>query len=130
MGSGWSFSEAVLPQATALNSNENQAASDGHSHRVNLYQKQKTDGNDDAMRAIEVILNHLSEACELGVKARKAAPQKDQEEAAPRRRSQRATMGRADDETGRPAELSEGDAGEEVPGDLSRAPASEPEPTT
>ncbi len=53
-------------------------------------------GNDDAMRAIGVVLAHMADAVELGLKARHA-PDPDQEPRQPRRRSSRPTMARADE---------------------------------
>ncbi|MGB0716599.1 MAG: 30S ribosomal protein S2 [Phycisphaerae bacterium] len=56
-------------------------------------------GNDDAMRAIEVVLRHLADAIELAKRARqesKADQGQDDGGQQPRRRSQRATTARAD----------------------------------
>ena len=52
-------------------------------------------GNDDAMRAIELILRHLTEAIEEGLKGR-GAPSSDDEQKPQRRRSRRETTARAD----------------------------------
>jgi small subunit ribosomal protein S2 len=54
-------------------------------------------GNDDAMRAIGVVLTHMADAVELGLKARRE-PDPDQEAKMPRRRSSRPTIARADDQ--------------------------------
>jgi len=51
-------------------------------------------GNDDAMRAIELIVQELCEAMALG-KAQRGEKGKEQDEPAPRRRSRRAVMARA-----------------------------------
>ena len=55
-------------------------------------------GNDDAMRSIEMIVTHLADAVEEGLKARTLpAPEEDATAAAaPRRRSRRPVAGRAD----------------------------------
>lgn len=54
-------------------------------------------GNDDAMRAIETILVHLADAVEEGLRGRKTTEEQDEKEPdAPRRRSVRAPMARAD----------------------------------
>ena len=85
-------------------------------------------GNDDAMRAIEVILTQLTDAIEMGLKARKAAPDEKETDAdkSPQRRSQRPTMARAsDDESTAP-----GDASDAPSPGLTPATASKPEATT
>ena len=53
-------------------------------------------GNDDAMRAIEVVLTHLADAVEEGIKGRTAFESDDGKQE-PRRRSRRPAMGRADE---------------------------------
>jgi len=53
-------------------------------------------GNDDAMRAIDLVLKELASAVCAGVGARKDVAEKDQQ--APRRRSRRPTMARAEGE--------------------------------
>ncbi|MGD2110103.1 MAG: 30S ribosomal protein S2 [Phycisphaerae bacterium] len=53
-------------------------------------------GNDDAMRAIGVVLTHLADAVEVGLRARRE-PDPEQEPKAPRRRSARPTTARADE---------------------------------
>jgi small subunit ribosomal protein S2 len=53
-------------------------------------------GNDDAMRAIEVVVRELADAAETGKATRREGEQMD-EKPAPRRRSRRATTARADD---------------------------------
>ena len=53
-------------------------------------------GNDDAMRAIEVVLTHLADAVEEGLKARNQ-PRPDEESAGGRRRGRRGPAGRTDD---------------------------------
>ena len=53
-------------------------------------------GNDDAMRSIEVILTHLTDAVEEGIKGRTMARDDGEERPAPRRRSSRQTLARAD----------------------------------
>jgi small subunit ribosomal protein S2 len=59
-------------------------------------------GNDDAMRAIETVIEHLADAVEMGKKARSVG---DAEGEGRRRRSSRPTMARADEE--RPVETPE-----------------------
>lgn len=55
-------------------------------------------GNDDAMRSIEVVLQHLTSAVKEGLRAR-TEPEAKPEAEAPRRRSSRETTARADDGT-------------------------------
>jgi small subunit ribosomal protein S2 len=66
-------------------------------------------GNDDAMRAIELVLVQLTDAIELGLKGRQSAPTPDEEGPGPRRRSRRPALGQAD---GPPRDQ----AGAEAPG--------------
>jgi small subunit ribosomal protein S2 len=54
-------------------------------------------GNDDAMRAIELVLTHLTDAVEEGIKGRTMARDERDERPAPRRRSSRRALARADD---------------------------------
>ena len=62
-------------------------------------------GNDDAMRAIELIMRQLANAAAEGVNARgKAADDDDDTKATPRRRSRRATTARAEPQPATPAE--------------------------
>ena len=65
-------------------------------------------GNDDAMRAIEVVIEHLASAVEVGKKARPAG---EPEGEGRRRRSARPTMARADKDVA--AEGAEGEMGGE-----------------
>ena len=58
-------------------------------------------GNDDAMRAIQLVVDELCKAVQLGVAARTDKAAQPAEEAPPRRRSQRSVMGRAEE----PAEV-------------------------
>ncbi|MGB2987015.1 MAG: 30S ribosomal protein S2 [Phycisphaerae bacterium] len=53
-------------------------------------------GNDDAMRAIEMILTHLADAVEEGLKGR-MVPETDEDARMPRGRSERAATARADE---------------------------------
>ena len=57
-------------------------------------------GNDDAMRAIDLVLSKLTDAIEVGMKGRQSAPPAEPEETgpAPRRRSRRPATGQADRE--------------------------------
>jgi len=84
-------------------------------------------GNDDAMRAIGVVLTHMADAVELGRKARRE-PDPEQEARPPRRRSSRPTIARADDqEAGAPATPPvKADAA--TPGSDAEAPAEKAEP--
>ena len=52
-------------------------------------------GNDDAMRAIAVILTHLADAVDEGLRGRKAVAKEDSAESEPRRRPLRPAMGSA-----------------------------------
>lgn len=54
-------------------------------------------GNDDAMRAIELVLRQLTDAVELGLKGRQSEPLPEEEGAAPQRRSRRPATGQADE---------------------------------
>lgn len=60
-------------------------------------------GNDDAMRAIEVVIRELADAVELGKQSRVEA-EAEGEKPQPRRRSRRATTARAEEETGESSE--------------------------
>ena len=60
-------------------------------------------GNDDAMRSIEVVLTHLADAVEEGVRGR-ALRKQDDEQRAPQRRSSRPALGQADDPGPKPPE--------------------------
>jgi small subunit ribosomal protein S2 len=51
-------------------------------------------GNDDAIRAIDVVLAHLADAVEEGKKARRAPEAPAESEAGPRRRSRRSSAQR------------------------------------
>ncbi|HUS47456.1 MAG TPA: 30S ribosomal protein S2 [Phycisphaerae bacterium] len=53
-------------------------------------------GNDDAMRAIDLIVRELCDSIAEGTQARKATPEQEEEEAPQRRRSRRPTTARAD----------------------------------
>lgn len=60
-------------------------------------------GNDDAMRSIEMVIEHMVEAVKEGLRGRT-----EQEEApAPKRRSERATLARADEGSAEPAAATE-----------------------
>ncbi|MFQ5463630.1 MAG: 30S ribosomal protein S2 [Phycisphaerae bacterium] len=90
-------------------------------------------GNDDAMRAIELVLTQLTDAIEMGQRARKAAPAQDAEsDQAPRRRSARPTTARADAEPSSPdanvAAATNAPTGESH-GGVTTTTAPEPEPT-
>ena len=54
-------------------------------------------GNDDAMRAIEVILVHLADAVEVGLRGRRETPKDEEPKDEPPRRSARTTTTRAAD---------------------------------
>ncbi len=54
-------------------------------------------GNDDAMRAIEVILNHLADAVEEGKRGRAAMKKDEGDQPRPKRRSTRPGLARADE---------------------------------
>jgi len=56
-------------------------------------------GNDDAMRAIEIVVKELCDAVDEGIKGRVERDESAQAGEAPRRRSRRPTMGRASEET-------------------------------
>jgi small subunit ribosomal protein S2 len=89
-------------------------------------------GNDDAMRAIEVVLTQLADAVEAGKKAREAAPDTAAEEQSPRRRSQRPTTARAEGD-GTPENVEARPDSEPAPGNpsgLTPATATKPEATT
>ena len=79
-------------------------------------------GNDDAMRAVELVVASLCEAVTAGTGQR---AKRDDEPEAPRRRSRRATMGRADGGDDRIAEAIDAVAGAEA----SPAPAPSPADT-
>ncbi len=70
-------------------------------------------GNDDAMRSIEIIIEHMTEAVKEGLRGRT-----EQEEApTPKRRSERATLARADEGVSEPAVSTEtADASADVAG--------------
>jgi small subunit ribosomal protein S2 len=55
-------------------------------------------GNDDAMRAIEVVIRELADAADVGLHSRVEGEESD-EKSAPRRRSRRITTARADEPT-------------------------------
>jgi len=59
-------------------------------------------GNDDAIRSIEAVVEHMADAVEAG---KRAKPADDADEQAPRRRSSRPAMGRAEQD--KPAEIPE-----------------------
>lgn len=80
-------------------------------------------GNDDAMRAIDVIVKEICNAAEEGVRAR--GNQVDSQQAPPRRRSARATTARADDAGEQTA--TEAPAATEVPAEPA-APAPQIQP--
>ncbi|MCH7814637.1 MAG: 30S ribosomal protein S2 [Planctomycetes bacterium] len=65
-------------------------------------------GNDDSMRSIETILKHLADAVEEGKRASVAAGAAAEKESSFQRRSQRPTMGRAEDAEAKPADGEEG----------------------
>lgn len=52
-------------------------------------------GNDDAIRSIDLVVQHLADAVEEGIKGRAVGPEDEEEE--PRRRSLRPTTARAED---------------------------------
>ena len=83
-------------------------------------------GNDDAMRAIELVVQELCEAIELGVAARTDKSPEAVKEDRPRRRSRRAVMGRATDAPDQPAgEAPSAEVAAEAPTAPEPAPASE-----
>jgi small subunit ribosomal protein S2 len=53
-------------------------------------------GNDDAMRAIDMVLTHLADAVDEGIKGRKE-PEPEAAARTPRRRATRPTMGRTEE---------------------------------
>ena len=83
-------------------------------------------GNDDAIRSIDTILQHLADAVEEGLRGRKAPPPeeaRDQPGPTPPPEDVAAT---GSDETGKPTEISGADAGassEPKPGDNAGVPA-------
>lgn len=78
-------------------------------------------GNDDAMRAIAVVLGHLADAVGLGLKARRE-PEPEEESRPARRRSSRATTARADDGEAEAAATASPSAEETAPGPEVEAP--------
>jgi small subunit ribosomal protein S2 len=60
-------------------------------------------GNDDAMRSIEVVLTHMADAVEEGVRGR-SLRKADDESRPPQRRSSRPALGQADDRGPQPRE--------------------------
>jgi small subunit ribosomal protein S2 len=81
-------------------------------------------GNDDAIRAISIVLNHLADAIEEGKKGRMAEQpeekQADTRERGPRGRVRRGATARADDQS--PEALAARPEGGEVPGTEGAAP--------
>ena len=80
-------------------------------------------GNDDAMKAIDLILTELSNAIAAGLKGREASDEEPQEGPPQRRRSRRATTARADEP---PAPGATDEAAPAAPADQP-APAGTPE---
>jgi len=82
-------------------------------------------GNDDAIRAIDVVLTHLADAVEQGKKARQSAP-RDSEggDQRPRRRSSRSTTARAEGDASVAAGVTASPAGEE---NMAQAASANPE---
>lgn len=72
-------------------------------------------GNDDAMRAIDIVLSTLADSVEAGLKARRAAPAEAESDSAqqPRRRSRRPATARAEggDSTGDDSESADSRTG-------------------
>ena len=68
-------------------------------------------GNDDAMRGIGMILGHLADAVEEGLRGRTALKETTDDESEPKKRSRRPVLGRADSEP-EPAATSEAPRGE------------------
>lgn len=68
-------------------------------------------GNDDAMRGIGMILGHLADAVEEGLRGRTALKETTDGESEPKKRSRRPVLGRADSEP-EPAATSEAPRGE------------------
>jgi small subunit ribosomal protein S2 len=77
-------------------------------------------GNDDAIRAIEIVLRHLAESVELGKRSRPAREEQTEEGPGPQRRRSRRVMARAEGGTEPSAEKPE-----ETPPTVTPAPASE-----
>jgi len=91
-------------------------------------------GNDDAIRAIEVVLSHLADAVEQGKKARGAVPKDAEQNDRTRRRSQRPVTARADDlpgssEAEKTATAVADTAPESAGADLTPAASTNPETT-
>ena len=82
-------------------------------------------GNDDAMRAIELVLASLCDAVAAGMGQR---VKRDEEGEGPRRRSKRPTMGRADGTDDLAAEAIKAVAADDAAAPAAEAPAA-PEPT-
>ncbi len=57
-------------------------------------------GNDDAMRSIEMILAHLADAVDEGLRGRQTAAEEEKDAEAPQRRSARPATARADEGAG------------------------------
>jgi small subunit ribosomal protein S2 len=57
-------------------------------------------GNDDAMRAIEVVITHLADSVEEGLKGRTMVREEEGERPAPRRKASRRALARADADHG------------------------------
>ncbi|MBN1942228.1 MAG: 30S ribosomal protein S2 [Phycisphaerae bacterium] len=81
-------------------------------------------GNDDAMRAIEVVIRELADAVEIGKHSR-VETDADGEKSQPRRRSRRATTARAEDEA---TETQDASAGETAATPEPTSPTPEPAP--
>ncbi len=83
-------------------------------------------GNDDAMRAIELVLTHLADAVEVGRRARQGDPSPEDDGAPARRRSHRTTTARADDAAAESTVGDEAKREEPLAPRADLAPATEP----
>ena len=84
-------------------------------------------GNDDAMRAIEIVIRHLANAVAEGVSARATVDAERAKEARERRRSRRPTTARAEPPEAPVAEEGPAPAAPTAPAAAPEAPAAEPE---
>jgi small subunit ribosomal protein S2 len=85
-------------------------------------------GNDDAMRAIELVIRHLANAVAEGVNARATAEADREGKPAPRRRSRRATTARAGPVPDAPAAAEDAAPAETAPAEPAPSPASQEPP--
>ena len=81
-------------------------------------------GNDDAMRAIDIIVRELADVCEESKKLRSEGADAE-DKPSPRRRSRRATTARAEDDDAADEAAPEDDAAPEAPAAEAPAPAAE-----